>query len=116
MKKKSLQQIEDFYINLGYRGNKLRKILAKDKVYQKLLKQRKRKLTKKFKTTSLEKKKYVLSTNSDFEILAKCKQLEKLKLTKQDRILVKLIKTQLEEDWRKPLQKTLNRLLKKYLK
>jgi len=114
MKRKSLQEIEDFYINLGYRRDKLRKALAKDKEYQKLLKERKQKLTKRFKVTTSEKKKYVLSTDVDFEILAKCKQLEKLKLTKEDRVLVKLIKTQLERDWRNSLLKTLNKLLRKY--
>jgi len=114
MKNKSLQQIEDFYLNLGYKGGKLRKVLAKDEEYQKLLKDRKRKLTQRFKATSVEKKKYVLSTDSDFEILTKCKQLEKLELSKEDRILVKLIKSQLEYNRRKPLLNTLNRLLKKY--
>ena len=114
MKKKSLQQIEDFYINLGYRGDKLRKVLTKDKGYQKLLKERKQKLTKQFKINPSEQRKYVLSTNVDFKILAKCKQLEKLKLTKEDKFLVKLIKTQLESDWRKPLLWVLNQLLKKY--
>jgi len=114
MKKKSLQEIEDFYINLGYRGDKLRNVLAKDKDYQRLLRKRKQKLTKRFKVTPSEKRKYVLSTNSDFEILAKCKKLERLKLTKEDRILVKAIKTQLKSDWRKSLLKTLNRLLKRY--
>ena len=114
MKNKSLQQIEDFYLNLGYKRGKLRKVLAKDEEYQKLLKDRKRKLTQRFKATSVEKKKYVLSTDSDFEILTKCKQLEKLELSKEDRILVKLIKSQLEYNRRKPLLNTLNRLLKKY--
>ena len=38
MKNKSLQQIEDFYLNLGYKRGKLRKVLAKDEEYQKLLK------------------------------------------------------------------------------
>ena len=114
MKKKSLQKIEDFYVNLGYKGNNLRKVLAKDKEYQKLLKERKQKLTKQFKVTSVEKRNYVLSTNGDFNILAKCKQLEKLKLTKEDKLLVKLIKTQLEDDWRKHLLKKLNQLLEKY--
>ena len=66
------------------------------------------------KITPLEKKKYVLSKESDFKILVKCKQLEKLKLNKEDRFLVKLIKTQLEQDWRKHLLKTLNQILKKY--
>jgi len=114
MKRKSLQQIEDFYINSGYRGNELCKVLAKDKEYQKLLKERKQKLTKRFGVTQTEKRKYVLSTNNDFEILAKCKQLEKLKLSKEDRLLVKVIKTQLEDDWRKSLERLLNQLLKKY--
>ena len=116
MRSKSLQEIEDFYINLGYRGNKLRKVLTRDKEYQKLLKKRKQKLTKQFKVTTSEKKKYVLSTDNDFEILAKCKLLEQLNLTKEDKILVKLIKTQLKDDWRKALLKTLERLLKKYKK
>lgn len=80
MEDKSLQQIEDVYINLGYKGDKLKKALAKDEEYQKLFKKRKQKVTKQFKMTSLEKKNYVLSTDADYEILAKCKQLEKLKL------------------------------------
>jgi hypothetical protein len=67
-----------------------------------------------FKITSAEKKRYILSTDTDLEILLKCKQLEKEKLTREDRFLVKFIKTQLEDDWRKPLIKTLNNLLKKY--
>ncbi len=73
-----------------------------------------KKLTKKFALTPTEKKKYVLPTDRDFEILAKCKQLEKLDLTNQDKSLVKFIKTQLKVDWRKPLLKKLNQLLEKY--
>ena len=114
MKNKSLQQLEDYYRNLGYKGEKLRKALAEDKEYQELLKERKRKLNRQLKVTIAEKKKYVLSTNTDFEILAKCKKLEKLKLTKEDRFLIKIIKAQLETDWRKSLLNTLNKLLKKY--
>ncbi|MBC8501133.1 MAG: hypothetical protein ISS25_03995 [Nanoarchaeota archaeon] len=116
MKKKSLQQIQDYYETLGYKGDKLRKVLDKDKEYQKIIKERKQKLTKHFKITKKEKKKYVLSTDEDFEILAKCKQLEKLKLTKDDKSLVEFLKTQLEDDWRKPLLKKLNNLLRKYKK
>lgn len=41
MKRRSLQQIEDFYINLGYRAAKLREVLEKDREYQKLLTERK---------------------------------------------------------------------------
>ena len=72
------------------------------------------KLTKQFKLTPIEKRKYVLSTDDDFEILAKCKQLERLRLTREEKFLIKLIKTQLEDDWRKPLLRILNRLLEKY--
>ncbi|NQV08366.1 hypothetical protein HQ529_00775 [Candidatus Woesearchaeota archaeon] len=114
MKKKSVQQIEDSYINLGYKGDKLRKAVEKDKEYKNILKEKKQRLTKRFRITSQEKKKYVMATDSDFEILGKCKQLEKLRLTKEDRSLVKLLKTQLEDDWRTPLIKFINKLMKKY--
>lgn len=114
MKRKSLQQIEDFYINLGHRADKLRKVLEKDTEYQKLLTERKQKLTKQFKIAPLEKRKYGLSTDADFEILGKCKQLKELNLAKEDRFLVKLIETQLEYDWRTQLLKALNQLLEKY--
>ena len=109
-----LQKIEDFYNSLGYRGEKLRGVLEKDKEYQRILRERKQKLTKQFKVTPGEKKRYVLSMDDDYEILAKCKQLERLKLSREDRALVKLIKTQLEDDWRKPLLKAANQLLEKY--
>lgn len=111
-----LQEIEYHYVNLGYIGNHLRKVLAKDKEYQKLLKERKQKLTKQFKVTSAERKKYVLLTDTDFEILGKCKQLEKARLNKNDKFLVKIIKTQLEADWRKYLLNALNKLIRKYKK
>ena len=74
----------------------------------------KERLIRKYKVTAAERNKYILPENADFEILSKCKQLEKLKLTKEDRFLVKLIKTQLEDDWRKNLINILSRLLKKY--
>ena len=114
MKRKSLQEIEDFYKNRGYRGGKLRKILTKDKKWLRLYRERLQKLTKRFPLTKTEQRKYVMSTNEDYEILKKIKQLEKLKLTKEDKILVWLIKTQLEFDWRKYLVQALNQLLKKY--
>ena len=43
---KSLQEIEDFYKNQCYSGNKLRKILAKDKQWVELYKERQQNLTK----------------------------------------------------------------------
>lgn len=64
--------------------------------------------------TAEEKKKYVLKTKQDYEILAKIKQLEKKKLSKPDRELVAFLRTQLEEDWRTPVILQLGELLKKY--
>ena len=55
-----------------------------------------------------------MSTNEDYEILNKVKKLEKSKLKKEDKMLVWLIKTQLEFDWRQYLIQTLNRLFSKY--
>ncbi len=114
MRYESLQQIGDRYLQLGYRGDRLRKALAKDRDYQQLLRQRRLRLTKQFSVTPTEKRRYVLATDDDFKILAKCKRLERLKLSKQDRTLVKLIKTQLEDDWRPRLITALNRLLRRY--
>ena len=68
---------------------------------------------KKYIPTAFERKKYVLATQKDIKILRKCKELEKRRLTKGERILVKLVKTQLEEDWRTPLRKAVDKLLKK---
>lgn len=116
MKRKSLQEIEDSYKNRGYRGNKLRTILAKDGGWVRIYKERQQKLTKSFPLTKTEQKRYVMSTDDDYEILKKVKQLEKLELTKEDKILVWLIKTQLGFEWRKYLTRTLNCLLKKYQK
>lgn len=100
----------------GYSGDALRIALAKDKEYQKLVKARKQRLTKTFKLSASEKRKYLLSMNADWEILRKCKQLEHLKLTKEDKQLVKLIKAQLEHEWRKSLLQALAILIKKYKK
>ncbi|MBI2232822.1 MAG: hypothetical protein HYU56_02795 [Candidatus Aenigmarchaeota archaeon] len=113
MKKRSLQEIEDYYKKQDYVGEKLRKKVIEDKQYQKLLKERQKQLTKRFPLTKTEKLKYVMSTNQDYEILEKVKQLEKLKLSKQEEILVKLMKTQLEYGWRKYLIQELNKLMKK---
>ncbi|MBN2330790.1 MAG: hypothetical protein JXC85_03165 [Candidatus Aenigmarchaeota archaeon] len=61
-----------------------------------------------------EKRKYPMPTERDYEILSKIKKLEKLRLTKEDRELVNFIRTQLEDDWRTPLIRALNKLLRKY--
>jgi len=64
--------------------------------------------------TPTEKRKYLLPEKRDFEILSKCKELEKMKLSEGDKEQVEFIKTQLESDWRKYLLGELNKLLKKY--
>ncbi len=70
----------------------------------------------KFKLTALERKKYLMPEERDWIILKKIKKLEEKKLSKEDKLLVKLIKTQLEKDWRKPLIIKLDKLSKKYKK
>ena len=115
-KKKSLQQIEDFYINQGLTGEKLRKAIESDRDYQEILKERETRLTKKFEITKEEQKKYILSTDQDYEVLGKIHQLEKLPLSPGDKRLINFIRTQLEADWRGPIFEVLDRLLKKYKK
>lgn len=70
--------------------------------------------TEELKVTTAERRRYVLSKKADLVILAKCKNLERMKLANHDRIFVKLIKAQLKRDWRTPLLKSLNSILKKY--
>ncbi|OGY45947.1 MAG: hypothetical protein A3J62_01440 [Candidatus Buchananbacteria bacterium RIFCSPHIGHO2_02_FULL_38_8] len=61
-----------------------------------------------------DKKKYILADKKDFIILNKIYKLEKKLLSRDDRKLVKFIRTQLERDWRTPIIKLLDQLLKKY--
>ena len=113
-KQKSLQSIEDFYFDLGLRGEKFRGALRMDKEYQKLLKEKKQKISKVLKINSTDKKKYALTTYTDLEILSQCNALTKQKLSTSDKELVLLIKSQLSDYWRTPLLKKLQSLLKKY--
>lgn len=64
--------------------------------------------------TKTEKNKYMLATYQDYKILTKVKQLEKLNLNKQEKLLIKLVKSQLEQDWRKGLIREINKILRKY--
>ena len=61
-----------------------------------------------------DKKRYVLKEDRDYQILGQIYKLEKRKLSAEDKIMVKLARTQLEHDWRKPLLKILDQLVKKY--
>lgn len=111
---KSLQEIEDFYIQRGYSGDKFRQALKEDAQYQKPLVTKKSKLQKKFTVSKEEEKIYVLSTDNDYDILGKCKILENKSLSTCDLDMVKLIKSQLQDDWRKPLTEKINVIFKKY--
>jgi hypothetical protein len=57
-----------------------------------LLEGKKVALTTQTKVSLADNKKYVLTTDADFEILAKSKQLEILKLIDDDRLLTNFIK------------------------
>ncbi len=62
------------------------------------------------------RKKYLLDNKVDLIILRKVKNLEKKRLSKEDRYIVNLIKTQLEKNWRKYLITSLNKISKRYKK
>jgi hypothetical protein len=66
--------------------------------------------------TKYEKRNYLLNDKKDLIILSKIKMLEKKKLSKKDKEIVKLIRTQLKADWRTPLVDYLNKLSIKYKK
>ncbi|MBI3572297.1 hypothetical protein HY091_02065 [Candidatus Kaiserbacteria bacterium] len=112
--KESLQAIEDYYYKKGLRGAALRKASSGDIEYMKILKKRQTQLTKNFRIKPSDRKKYVLSTNEDYEILNKIYRLEKKKLFNNDKTLLKLLRMQLENDWRTPIMRVLNELLRKY--
>ena len=112
--RRSLQEIEDYYVNKGLKGQKLREALENDKDFLLILGKRKKQLKSNFRVKAKDKKEYVLSTNSDYEILEKIYRLEKERLSEKDKKLVRLIRTQLRHDWRSPLINELNQLLKRY--
>ncbi len=113
-KAKSLQGIEDYYYRKGLRGDRLRKATQNDREYVRILKKRWSELTAKFPVKPRDRKRYVLSTDQDYEILEKIYKLERKKLSDKDKALVKLMRTQLEHHWRVPIIKFLNGLLKKH--
>ncbi|MDD5040706.1 MAG: hypothetical protein PHY34_06195 [Patescibacteria group bacterium] len=64
--------------------------------------------------TKHDRKQYVLKTRQDEEILVTCKRLETMRLSKQDKRLVRFFKSQLLDDWRTPLKQEVKKLFKKY--
>lgn len=112
--KKQLDTIAEFYIQKCYNGLRLKNVLEKDQKYQKLIKNKRKNLSKETEVSQNEKDNYVLSIDRDFEILNKRKSLLKEKLTDNNKESVILIISLLEDDWRKPLIKKLNILSRKY--
>ena len=112
--KKSLQVIEDYYYRKGLRGDKLRRATQNDREYVAILRKRWLKLTESFPVEAKDRKRYILSTDQDYQILGRIYELERKKLTDKDEALVKLVRTQLEHHWRTPILRFLNQLLKKY--
>jgi|SRR3989344_4603436 len=111
---KSLQEIEDYYVNQGLVGAELRQAIENDGGYKELLARKKSKLKQRVHISDDEAKKYVLSTDADYEILAKIRELEMENLSAADKETVEFISTQLELDWRSPILAKLDKLLKKY--
>lgn len=110
----SLQQIEDYYISQGLKGEALRTALENDARYQALLKERKAKIRNKYDITEEEEKEYLLPNEDDYKILSTVKELESKNLSDHDKEIVELIKTQLRDNWREPLFMKLKQLTEKY--
>jgi len=55
---------------------------------------------------------YILDKAQDKRIMRKLNQLSKRKLSKNEEKLTKLLYSQLETDWRTPLEKFIDQLLK----
>lgn len=111
---KSLQQIEDYYVERGLKGDKLRNAIEEDGEYQQTIADRKNKLRESLDIPEEEADRYVLSTDDDYQILSKIHQLEQHNLSKEDKELVQFVRTQLELDWRPPIVAKLDELLSKY--
>ena len=111
---KSLDEIENYYVDQGLVGAELRQAIENDGDYKELLSRRKSKLKQSLHISDDEAKKYVLSTDADYAILAKIRQLEQQNLSAADKEILEFIRTQLELDWRSPILTKLDKLLKKY--
>lgn len=68
------------------------------------------------KLTAYEKRNYVLSDKKDFIILAKIKEVKNHKLSRNDKEMINLIRSQLKKNWRLPLIKYLDKLILNYKK
>ena len=111
---KSLQQIEDYYLAQGLKGEELRTALEQDKEFQELLKERKSAIRSKHGINEQEEGEYLLPNEEDYEILSTIKALESKNLSDHDKEMVELIKTQLKADWRGPILQRLKQIAEKY--
>ena len=68
---------------------------------------------KKTNATKRGKQKYALKLKIDLDTFIRIKKLENKKLNKEDKRMLRFIKSQLEYDWRKPLIKELDKIEKK---
>ncbi len=68
------------------------------------------------KLNDYEKRNYVLNDERDLVILGKIKEIERYDIKKEEKEIIKLIRTQLKSDWRTPLIKYLDKLIVKYKK
>ena len=62
----------------------------------------------------LQEKEYLLPNEEDYEILSLIKTLESKQLPDHDKEIVEIIKTQIKDEWRKPLLEKLKQLTQKY--
>ena len=107
-------KIYESYYKKGLRGNKLKQALKRDKAYSAAMEKSRKEAAKKgFEISKTDLEKYPLVRLIDFEILYKCRLAQKKKLSKEDKKMVKMILSQLEYDWRRPLKKEIERILKK---
>lgn len=73
-----------------------------------------KKLLRKIKVAKEDLERYLLPTDKDYQILGKIYELEKKDLSEEDKRMIALIRTQLEDDWRTPLIDELDSILRKY--
>ncbi|MEK6928775.1 MAG: hypothetical protein AABW65_02370 [Nanoarchaeota archaeon] len=64
--------------------------------------------------TRLERRTYVLKEPEDITILLKIKEVERCRLSKSDKKIVELLRSQLKKNWRDPLIHHLNTMLRRY--
>ena len=109
----TLSSIQDAYYRKGYRGARLRAALARNPAYRRLVTVLRTESGARS-ASRRELGRYVLSEAQDMDILQLVKRLERRHLSASERAILRLIRTQLEADWRTPLLRFLRTLDRKY--